>query len=166
MADITMNHNRNWLLRMADEEANCEVSAGGLAHETGLLNRGGINESARLSLAKFLELSRRQMRVSLEALAEKAGVDLAELTSLEHGKSPVRNPQILLRIAAALNIKAEPLLELAGLLPTADGRLARIAVQFSARLESVKPLDPQEELALRWFKEQAFAPRSGQVTAG
>jgi len=62
MAEMKMNQNREWLLRMADEEANCEVSAGGLAQEAGLLKRSGLNESARLSLAKFLELSRRQMR--------------------------------------------------------------------------------------------------------
>jgi transcriptional regulator with XRE-family HTH domain len=165
MPQLTMNQNREWLLRMADQEANCEVSAGGLAHESGLLNRGGPGEAARLCLAKFLELSRREMRQSLEGLAEKAGVDLAELTLLEHGKSPVRNPRILLQIASALHVDAQPLLELAGLLPTADERLVSIAAQFSARLESVKPLEPQEEQALGWFKEQAFKPlaRSGRA---
>jgi hypothetical protein len=85
MAEMKMNQNREWLLRMADEKANCEVSAGGLAHDAGLLKRAGLNESARLSLAKFLELSRRQMHESLEGLANRAGVDLAELASLERG---------------------------------------------------------------------------------
>src|SRR5580704_14687956 len=136
MAEFKMNQNRDWLLRMADEEANCEVSAGGLAQEAGLLKRSCFNESARLSLAKFLELSRRQMHESLESLAEKAGVDLAELTSLERGKSPVRNPRNLVKIAAALHVDVQPLLELAGLVTTTDERLVRIAAQFSARLES------------------------------
>ena len=124
------------------------------------LKRAGVNESARLSLAKFLELSRRQMHESLETVAEKAGIDLAELTSLERGKSPVRNPKTLVRIAAALHVDVQPLLELAGLVTTTDERLVRIAAQFSARLESVKPLEPEEEQALGWFKEQAFRPRS------
>jgi len=160
MAEMEMNQNREWLLRMADEEANCEVSAGGLAQEAGLLKRSGPNESARLSLGKFLELSRRQMHESLESLAEKAGVDLAELTSLERGKSPVRNAKTLERVAAALHVDVRPLLELAGLVSTTDERLVRIAAQFSARLESVKPLEPEEERALGWFKEQAFQHRS------
>ena len=151
MAEMKMNQNRDWLVRMADEEANCEVSAGGLAQEAGLHKRSGLNglnESARLSLAKFLELSRRQMHESLESLAEKAGVDLAELTSLERGKSPVRNPKALGKLAAALHVDVQPLLELAGLVPTTDQRLVRIAAQFSARLESVKPLEPEEEQAI------------------
>ncbi len=163
MAEMKMNQNREWLLRMADEEANCEVSAGGLAHETGLLNRSGLRESARLSLGKFLELSRRQLHETLEGLAEKAGVDLAELTSLERGRGPVRNPKVLVRIAAALGVEGQPLLELAGLITTTDERLGKLAAQFSARLETVKPLEPEEEQALGWFKEQAFRPRSKSV---
>src|ERR1700734_3128736 len=99
MADMKMNSNREWLSRMADEEANGEVSAGGLAHKTGLRNRRGLRGSTRLCLAKFLELSRRQMHESLQGLAEKAGVDLAELTSLERGADPVRNPKMLGKIA-------------------------------------------------------------------
>jgi transcriptional regulator with XRE-family HTH domain len=165
MAEMTMNQTREWLLRMADEEANCEVSAGGLAHEAGLLNRGSLSESARLSLAKFLELSRRQMNESLESLADKAGVDLVELTSLERGKGLVRSPKILVKIAAVLHVDVQPLLELSGLITTTDERLVRIAAQFSARLESVKPLEPEEEQALGWFKEQAFRPRSKSAAA-
>jgi hypothetical protein len=41
MPEMKMNQNRQWLLRMADEEANCEVSAIGLAHEAGLLSDTG-----------------------------------------------------------------------------------------------------------------------------
>ncbi len=159
MAEMKMNTNRDWLLRMADEEANCEVSACGLAHEAGLWDQTRVNELGRLSLAKFLELSRRQLRQSLEELAENAGVNLAELTSIESGKIPVRNPEVLRQIAAALHIAAEPLLELAGFLPVTDKQLGRIAAQFAARLEPVKPLEPAEEQALKWFKEQAFRAR-------
>ena len=166
MPEMKMNQNREWLLRMADEEANCELSAGGLAHESGLLNRRGPSESARHCLARFLELSRRKMNESLTGLAAKAGVDLAELTSLECGKDPVRNPQLLVKIAAALEVEPEPLLELAGLSTAADQRLTDIAAQFLARLESTKPLEPQEEQALDWFKEQAFMPRSKSAIAG
>jgi transcriptional regulator with XRE-family HTH domain len=165
MADMKMNSNREWLLRRADEEANGEVSTRGLAHETSLLNRRGLRGSTRICLAKFLELSRRQMRESLEGLAAKAGVDLAELTSLERGADPVRSPKILAKIAATLHVDAQPLLELAGLITTQDERLGRIAAQFSARLESVKPLEPEEEQALGWFKEQAFRPRSKMAAA-
>jgi transcriptional regulator with XRE-family HTH domain len=166
MAEMTMNQNREWLLRMADEEANCEVSAGGLAQEAGLLSQALVNESARRSLAKFLELSRRQMHESLESLSSKAGVDLAELTSLESGKGPVRNPKVLARLAAILHVDVKPLLELAGLTPTTDEQLMNVATLFSARLESTKPLEPDEEEALGWFKEKAFhsVPKSTVVS--
>jgi len=61
------------------------------------------------------------------------------------GKAPARDPKVLVRIAAVLNVEAQPLLELAGPVTTTDQRLVRIAAQFSARLESVKPLEPEEE---------------------
>ena len=62
--------------------------------------------------------------------------------------------------SAALRVEPQPLLELAGLITTTDKRLVRIAAQFFARLESVKPLEPEEEQALGWFKEQAFSQHS------
>jgi transcriptional regulator with XRE-family HTH domain len=138
MAEMKMNQNRNWLLRMADEEANCEVSEGGPAQKAGLLKRSGLNESARLSLAKFLELSRRRMNESLESLAVKAGVDLAELTSLERGKSLVPNPKKLEKLAAALHVDVQPLLELAGLVTTTDqaGQNCRTVLRSSAIREA------------------------------
>jgi hypothetical protein len=70
------------------------------------------------------------------------------------------------KLAATLHVDAQPLLELAGLITTTDERLGRIAAQFSARLESVKPLESEEEQALGWFKEQAFRTRSKLATAG
>jgi hypothetical protein len=106
------------------------------------------------------------MRESLEGMAEKAGVDLADLTSLERGMDPVRNPKMLGKIAATLHVDAQPLLELAGLITTTDGRLGRISAQFFALLESVKPLEPEEEQALGWFKEHAFRTSSKSVSTG
>ena len=165
MPKFEMNQDREWLLRMADEEANCDVTAGIPSYEA-LWRNHSVTESARASIAKFLELSRRQMRESPESLATRAGVELGELTMLERGRSSLINPQVMRQIASALNVDAEPLLELAGLVPAKDERLGRIAAQFSARLESVKPLEPQEEQALGWFKEQAFKPRAKAVAAG
>jgi transcriptional regulator with XRE-family HTH domain len=165
MPNFEMNNDREWLLRMAEEEANCDVSAGIPSAEARWGNHS-VSESARASIAKFLELSRRQMHESPESLAARADVDLAELALLERGRSSLINPMVLRKIATALGVDAEPLLTLAGLIRPKDDELATIAAQFAARLESVKPLEPQEEQALGWFKEQAFKPRSVSVAVG
>jgi transcriptional regulator with XRE-family HTH domain len=117
-------------------------------------------EASRRSLAKFVEFSRRRLGQSLEDLAEKARVDLGELLAIETGEGAVHHLETLQRLAAFLGVNPQPLLQLAGLRPAEGDQLGKAALQFAARTESVKPLEPREQEALERFSEEAFATKS------
>ena len=151
-----------WVLRMADAEEGVSMEVGGLHGRLNVLRA----EAAQRSLAQFVELSRRQMGLSSAQLAEKAQVDLTDLLVIETGKGAVGNAETFVRLATFLGVDPEPLLSLAGLSPTVDRQLDEVAVQFTARLEPVAPLEPREQEALNWFKSAAFKPRPQTVKAG
>jgi hypothetical protein len=86
--------------------------------------------------------------------------------AIETGERPIGNSETVIRLAAFLRVDAQPLLCLAGLSPSGDHQLDEVAVQFTARLEPVTPLDAREQEALNWFKVEAFRPRKNAVKVG
>ena len=151
-----------WVLRMADAEEGVSLEVGGLHGRLDALKA----DAAKRSLAHFIELSRRQLGLSSVQLAEKAEVSLADLVAIETGKAIGGSPETVIRLAGFLGVNAQPLLSLAGLSPSEDRQLDDVAVQFTARLEPVAPLEPREQEALNWFKSEAFKPRSQTVKVG
>ena len=149
-----------WVLEMSKAEEGQSVEVGGLYGRLPSLTA----DASRRSLAQFVGLSRRQLGLSAEELAARAKVELAELLAIETGLTP--NSETVTRVAAFLNVNAEPLLALAGLSRSVDRELGNVAVQFTARLEPVTPLEPREQAALNWFKSEAFKPRVLPVKAG
>jgi transcriptional regulator with XRE-family HTH domain len=149
-----------WVLEMSKAEEGQSVEVGGLYRRLPGLNA----DASRRSLAQFVGLSRRQLGLSAEELAARAKVELAELLAIETGFIP--NSETVTRVAAFLNVDAEPLLALAGLSRSVDRELGNVAVQFTARLEPITPLEPREQAALNWFKSEAFKPRVFPVIAG
>lgn len=144
-----------WVLEMSALEEGHTLDVGGLYGRVKLAG----TEASRRSLAKFVELSRRRLGQSLELLAEKAGVELGDLLSIEN-EGTIHGPQTIHRLAAFLDVNPQLLLQLAGLLPAENPQLEQAALQFAARTESVKPLEPQERDALEKFREEAFAVKS------
>jgi transcriptional regulator with XRE-family HTH domain len=135
----------------------------GDALDSGTLNgraKSAITDASRRSLAKFVELSRRKLGQSLERLADSAGVDLGELLAVETGEGGV-HAQTVQRLAAFLGVNSQRLLQLAGLVPADNHELEQAALHFAALIESVKPLEPQEEAALVKFHQEVFAESSG-----
>jgi transcriptional regulator with XRE-family HTH domain len=151
-----------WVLRMAEAEEGGSTEVGGLHGRLNALRA----EAAQRSLAQFIELSRRQLGLSSAQLAEKAQVDLADVLVIETGKVAVLSAHTVVRLATFLGVDAEPLLSLAGLNATVDRQLDEVAIQFTARLEPVAPLEPREQDALNWFKSAAFKPRSQTAIVG
>jgi transcriptional regulator with XRE-family HTH domain len=151
-----------WVLRMAAAEEGVSLGVGGLRGRLGALKA----DAAQRSLGHFIELSRRQLGLSSVQLAEKAQVSLSNLLAIETGNGGMGNPETVVRLAAFLAVDAQPLLCLAGLGPSDDRQLDEVAVQFTARLEPVAPLEPREQDALNWFKSEAFRARSQPVKAG
>lgn len=141
-----------WVLEMSALEEGHTLDVGGLYGRVKLAD----TEASRRSLAKFVELSRRRLGQSLERLAEKTGVDLGELLAIET-EGAFHRPETIQRLATFLGVNPQLLLQLAGLLPTENRQLEQAALHFAARIESVKPLEPQEQEALEKFREEAFA---------
>ena len=108
----------------------------------------------RQSLGKLIELSRRRMQLSVEQLADKANVGLAELLAIEKAEDVVPEPRTVSQLAQVLRIPAEPLLELAGLVVAQSAGLTESAVRFAARSESMDALTKAEDDALNWFVQQ------------
>lgn len=146
------NRNDNWLLKMADIEDNCELAAGGLAHELGMLARSRAAPSvARTAFAKLIELRRRERRLSVEQLAQRADIDLGEVVGLERGDACTPEPRTVYKLAAVLELPEEKLMQLSGLTKAKDARFAEEAVRFAARSEPVDKLSREEHDALEEF---------------
>jgi len=172
MAHETLNINvtPEWALEQAKLEPDVGVtSVGGLAQrirgfedvpnaeQEGAENLSTPSMSAdprRQSLGKFIELSRRRMRLSVEQLAEKVDVDLAELLAIEKAEDIVPEPRTLYQLAQFLRMRVEPLLELSGLVVAKSVSLTESAVRFAARSEPMDTLTKEEEEALNWFVKE------------
>lgn len=91
---------REWLRRMADAEDRCEsVAVGGLAADVGMFEGGAPSESPRV-FGRLIEFARRSHGLSVEDLAKRADVELAELLSVEGrrgGQRAVRSMRSFLR---------------------------------------------------------------------
>jgi transcriptional regulator with XRE-family HTH domain len=131
------------------------TSAGGLAHRLRAAGRPGAvvisTDPRRQSLGKLIELSRRRMRLSVEQLADRANVDLAELLGIEKAEDTVPELRTIYQLAGVLGIGPDPLLELAGLIEAKFVGLGESAVRFAARSEPMNALTKEEEEALNWF---------------
>jgi transcriptional regulator with XRE-family HTH domain len=114
----------------------------------------------RFTLAKFIELARRERNQSPQELASCAGVQLGDVVALEMPQWPTPEAHVIELVAGALGVDPLPLLELSDLHQMEDGELHEIALQFAARLEPVEPLEPQEREALSWLRRSAFARRT------
>ncbi|HEY4329777.1 MAG TPA: XRE family transcriptional regulator [Phycisphaerae bacterium] len=152
---LKMNVTPEWTLAH-EEPDNGTFSVGGLAYDLGMLNGQAQVEPARFSLAKFVELSRRERRLSTEELAKLADIDLLDLVLIERANARIRDPQIIVKLAATLGVSPQPLLELGGFVATLDEHLGHLATQFAARTEPVRALEPEEAKALQWFKQEVF----------
>jgi transcriptional regulator with XRE-family HTH domain len=143
---MKMNTDKNWLRRMAEKEADCFVSVGGLIgslEEREKASKGNVIPM-KPAFVRFVQLARRDKRLSMEEFAERVDVDLAELMKIEteeHYKPALRTVH---KIAEFLNVPEKKLLALAGLLKAKDPQFQTAALKFAARSAPVEKLSQQE----------------------
>ena len=142
---MKMNTDKGWLLKKAAQEDGCFVSVGGLvdALEQGERPPGNVIPM-RQAFVRFVQLARRERRLSLEQFAEKVDVDLVELFKIEteeHYKPAIRTVH---KIAEYLQIPEKKLLALAGLLQVKDAQFQTAALKFAARSAPVEKLTREE----------------------
>lgn len=153
---MKFNTDRKWLEQRADQEDQHFISVGGListldpACQTELINTQNI-ETTKTAFARLLQLARRERHWSLEKLAEKADVDLAELFKIETDEAFTPNLRTVHQLASVLELPAKKLMVLAGLLQVKDARLQQASVKFAARSEPIGDVSPEEHAALEEY---------------
>jgi len=146
---MNMNTDRDWLNRKAEQEDGCFVSTGGLV-ETLEQNQQAAGKVIpfKHAFVRLLDLARRERKLTLDQFAEKADVDLVELVKIESDEHYVPAIRTVHQIASFLDVPAQKLMALAGLLQAKDVRFQNAALRFAARSEPVRKLSPAEHFAL------------------
>lgn len=108
--------------------------------------------------ARLIELRRRQMRLSVEALASQANIDLEDIVRIERGDGTVQEPRTVHQIAQVLRLPEHRLNELAGLVEASDRKFHAAGVRFAARSESIQELRPEELEALEEYVKVLAEP--------
>jgi len=149
MPKVTLNTDKDWLLLNAAEDNNGPVSVGGLAHTLGLResshNVGGVT---RATFGRLVELRRRERGLTVESLASKADLELADLVAIEDCTTAVPEPRTVFKLAQALELPPRRLMQLSGLTESRDEGFAEAALRFAARSKPVDQLSKEEHDAL------------------
>lgn len=142
---MKMNTDKEWILEKAAQEDGCLVSVGGLiaALEQSESAIGNVIP-LRHAFIRFVQLARRERRLSLEQFAEKVDVDLAELFKIETEEHYTPAIRTVHKIAEFLKIPAKKLMTLAGLLQVKDAQFQTTALKFAARWAPVEKLTREE----------------------
>lgn len=145
-----MNPDKNRLLRLAALEDGCSIAVGGLIAREGTAERRTAEPSHanRLAFAKFVELSRRRLRLTVEALAQKADVGVDDIVNIEEGCDPSPEPRSIFKLAEILKVPQARLMELSGLAEPRDPNLQKAAIKFAAQSEPMEKLSREEAAAL------------------
>jgi HTH-type transcriptional regulator, competence development regulator len=139
-----------WLAAMADaEEGFSSTSVGGLAADLGPVLPVKAPE-AHTAFSRFIDLARRKKRLTVEALADAANVELTELLGILE-QHLVPSTRTVYNLAGVLGVPPRRLLELSGLAEARDADLAEAAVRFAARSEPTAALTKEERAALDEF---------------
>lgn len=150
---------REWLLRAAELEDECtSISVGGLAVDLGLYAADGAGRQSG-AFGRFVEFARRAQGLSVERLAEAAGVDLAEVLAVE-SRDAVPRAEVVLRLAQVVQIPGERLLELAGL-ASPHQEVSEAAARFAVSARTTAPLSPSEREAFDELLKVLLAPTEG-----
>jgi transcriptional regulator with XRE-family HTH domain len=153
---MKFNRDRNWLVKRAAQEDQHFISVGGLISRIDPEWQADVSsmpivETTKTAFIRLLQLARRERRLSLEQLAQKADIDLGELVKIEADESFKPTPRTIHQLAEFLKLPAKKLMVLAGLLQVKDFGLQQASVRFAARSEPVEDVSPEEHAALEEY---------------
>jgi len=143
-------------MRLADREGEHEINAGSLEcfeQESQVKRPSRMNVEVVFSIAfgRFVHLSRRQLRMSVEELAARAEIDPSEIVSIESDPDYVPEPSAVHQLAKVLQVPSKNLMQLARLTTPKDPRMIEETVRFAAHSESIAKLTSAERQALEHF---------------
>ena len=144
---------KEWCLRMAQLEAetpsNFEVGVLPLAPEEPL-ETAAVEQlvASGIVFGRFVRLMRRKQHLTVEKLAEDAGIDVVELVEIEEDSRHTPEPRTVYQLATQFKVPMQGLMQLAGLSKPKDSHLVNEAIRFAARSEQVVDLNEVERAAL------------------
>jgi len=142
---------KDWCIEKAKAEVSENIGAGVLGIDPIFEADEGrieILHESRLALGRFVELNRRHKKLTIEALAEKADVEISELLRIEHGRLLEPETRTLYQIAVVFGVDHKKLMGLSGLTKSKDTSFIEDAVKYAARSESLEDLSEDEQAAL------------------
>lgn len=151
---MKIDMSKAWCMRMAQLEGDSEIGAGMLAIDPVFDGEEAPAESpeeAGVAFSRFVRLARRGRGLTVETLAERADVELAELLIIEENSQYKPDLRTVYQLANFFGVQRVNLLQIAGLTAPKDSHLIDEAVRFAARSESVAALTAEERAALDAF---------------
>lgn len=156
---------KDWSLAMAEREGTSEVGAGYIARDPVSQGDTGVIpiDRDRLAFGRLINLLRRRQQLSVEELAEKAGVDAAEVIRIEDDLHFVPDPRTVYQLAGTFGLPQQQLMQVAGLATAQDLKVREAAVRFAARSEPVAKLAREERSALDAFLIDLSDPKGSKA---
>jgi HTH-type transcriptional regulator, competence development regulator len=149
---MKMNQSSKWLMKKAEQEDGCLVSVGGLVDSLEQGEEAATNLIPfKHAFVRFVQLARRNRKLTLDQFAERADVDLGELLRIETDEHYTPAIRTVHQIAGFLKVPEKRLMVLAGLLKVKDAEFQRAALKFAASSEPVEKLSQEEHAALEEY---------------
>lgn len=151
---MKLNLDKEWFARQAAMEEDGEVAAGlptadFLFAEAAQARRPRECEGTHLAFARLINLKRRESKLSLEQLADRADIELEELWAIERGQMADPEPRTVYQLAAALRLPPKKLMQLSGVTEASDEGFCQEVVRWAARSQPVEQLSREEKQALQ-----------------
>lgn len=148
---MTFDISKAWCRNAGAREDGLDIGAGVIAADPMFTHEASADESpeaSRLALGRFINLMRRDQGLSIEALAEKADIEIGELLSLENNAAHLPDVRTLYQLSEVFGVSQEKLMGLSGLTHANDGDYVEEAVRYAAKSASVEVLTEDEHAIL------------------
>lgn len=147
---------RAWCIKMARLDTGESVSAGPLALDPDPKSVLAMLSSLELErpnivFGRFINLLRRNKKLSREALAEKVDIDISELFEIETDNNYSPEPRSVYQLAKFFDLPKNLLMQISGLTTQRNAYVMDAAVRFAARSDTSTELSPEEKAALEAF---------------
>lgn len=148
---------REWCLAAAHREGDVEVGAGRVAFDPILEVEATTSnahsmpvEAMQLAFGKLVNLMRRKQNWSIEELATRSKVDVAELLLIEKDHHQVE-PYTVFQLASVFRLPVKPLQQLSGLTVVGNDNVVSEAVRFAASSDPIEKLSAEQLRSVEEF---------------
>ncbi|MDX8457246.1 helix-turn-helix domain-containing protein [Mesorhizobium humile] len=142
---------KEWFERRVKLEGDHEIAAGALARDPAPDHEAESMDAVRLAFGSLIESMRRRKGLTIEKLAERSEIDVADIVRIERDAHFRPEPRAVYRLAQAFDLPNKALQQLSGN-TYAQPEMQEHALRFAARSgESPQKLSRDEKKALEEF---------------